>query len=73
MPDQKIIYIAKIWSMKSFLLETLPTDCDTILMSHLMKQVCMIVGIEKLNTTAYNPRKVRWLHACLTFYILLGA
>lgn len=36
-------------------LEALLSDHGTNLLSHLMHDVCAILGIQKLNTTAYHP------------------
>ena len=36
--------------------ETLLSDRGTNLLSHLMKDVCHPLGIDKLNTTAYHPQ-----------------
>ena len=35
--------------------EALLSDCGTNLLSHLMHDVCAILSIEELNTTAYHP------------------
>ena len=35
--------------------EALLSDRGTNLLSHLMKDVCKLLGIEKLNTTAHHP------------------
>ena len=35
--------------------EALLSDRGTNLLSHLMKEVCELLGITKLNTTAYHP------------------
>ena len=36
--------------------ESLLSDRGTNLLSHLMKDVCSLLGIKKLNTTAYHPQ-----------------
>lgn len=36
--------------------EALLSDRGTNVLSHLMKDVCNLLGIEKLNTTAYHPQ-----------------
>ena len=36
--------------------EALLSDRGTNLLSHLMRDVCELLGIEKLNTTAYHPQ-----------------
>ena len=36
--------------------EALLTDRGTNLLSHLMLDVCKLLGIKKLNTTAYHPQ-----------------
>ena len=36
--------------------EALLSDRGTILLSHLMKDLCEMLGIHKLNTTAYHPQ-----------------
>jgi hypothetical protein len=47
-PDQKTERIAKLLVEES--------DRGTNLLSHLMKDVCGLLGIEKLNTTAYHSQ-----------------
>ena len=36
--------------------ESLLSDRGTNLLSHLMKEICSMLGIIKLNTTAYHPQ-----------------
>ena len=58
-PDQKSIRIAKLLAEEVLPMfgvpEALLSDRDTNLLSHLMKDVCELLGITKLNTTAYHP------------------
>ena len=58
-PDQKSIRIARL------LVEVIPifgvpeallSDRGTNLLSHLMQDICEMLGIKKLNTTAYHPQ-----------------
>ena len=60
MPDQKTQRIAKLLVEEIIPLfgvpEALLSDRGTNLLSHLMKDVCGLLGIEKLNTTAYHPQ-----------------
>ena len=59
-PDQKTERIAKLLveELVPFfgVPEALLSDRGTNLLSHLMKDVCSMLGIEKLNTTAYHPQ-----------------
>ena len=59
-PDQKSIRIARLLVEKVVPLfgvpEALLSDRGTNLLSHLMKDVCEMLGIKKLNTTAYHPQ-----------------
>ena len=58
-PDQKAERIAKLLCEEIVPLfgvpEALLTDRGANLLSHLMLDVCALLGIEKLNTTAYHP------------------
>ena len=36
--------------------DTLLSDCGTSLLSHIMRDVCKLLGTTKLNTTAYHPQ-----------------
>ena len=59
MPDQKSIRIAQILAEEVVpfigVPEALLSDWGTNLMSHLMRDLCDLLGIKKLNTTAYHP------------------
>ena len=59
-PDQKAVRIAQLLSEEVVPMfgvpEALLTDRGTNLLSHLMKDVCSLLGIQKLNTTAYHPQ-----------------
>ena len=39
--------------------DTLLSDCGTNLLSHIMRDVCKLLGTTKLNTTAYHPQRDR--------------
>ena len=60
MPDQKTIRIVEILvkEMVPFfgVPEGLLSDRGTNLLSYLMRDVCALLGITKVNTTAYHPR-----------------
>ena len=60
MPDQKTERIVQILVDEVVLFfgvpEALLSDRSTNFLSHLMKDVCNLLGIEKLNTTAYQPQ-----------------
>ena len=60
MPDQRTDRIVKILVeeiVPNFgVLESLLSDRGTNLLSHLMLDVCQLLGIHKLNTTAYHPQ-----------------
>lgn len=60
MPDQKSKRIVQILVEEFIPLfgvpETLLSDRGTNLLSYLMKDICSLLGIEKLNTTAYHPQ-----------------
>ena len=59
-PDQKSIRIARLLVEEVVPLfgvpEALLSDRGTNLLSHLMKDVCEMLGVKKLNTTAYHPQ-----------------
>ena len=59
MPDQKSIRIAQILVQEVVPLfgvpEALLSDRGTNLLSHLMQDICTLLGIKKLNTTAHHP------------------
>ena len=61
-PDQKTERIARLLVEKVIpcfgVPEALLSDRGTNLLSHLMKDLCKMLGIEKLNTTAYHPQCV---------------
>lgn len=60
MPDQKAIRIVKILVEEIVPIfgvpEALLSDRGTNLLSHLMRDVCELLGIKKLQTTAYHPQ-----------------
>ena len=60
MPDQKSIRIAQILAEEVVpfigVPEALLSDWGTNLMSHLMRDLCDLLGIKKLNTMAYHPQ-----------------
>ena len=60
LPDQKAIRIAKVLVEDVIPLfgvpEALLSDRGTNLLSHLMKDLCQLLGVKKLNTTAYHPQ-----------------
>eukprot|EP00731_Ephydatia_muelleri_P015595 Em0009g19a len=59
-PDQKTERIVKLLTEEIVpffgVPEALLTDRGTNLLSHLMLDVCKLLGIKKLNTTAYHPQ-----------------
>ena len=59
-PDQKTHCIARLIVEHTVPVVGVPkallSDQDTNLLSHLMQDVCGLLGIEKLNTTAYHPQ-----------------
>ncbi len=59
-PDQKSVRIAQalVEEVVPFfgVPEALLSDRGTNLLSHLMKDICALLGIKKLNTTAYHPQ-----------------
>ena len=60
MPDQKSVRVAKLLVNEVIpqfgVPEPLLSDRGTNLLSHLMTDVCRLLGIKKLNTTAYHPQ-----------------
>ncbi len=58
-PDQKTLRLAKLIAEEVVpahgVPEALLTDRGTNLLSHLMRDLCELLGIKKLNTTAYHP------------------
>ena len=58
-PDQKASHLARLLAEEVIPLfgvpEHLLSDRGTNLLSHLMTDLCKILGIKKLNTTAYHP------------------
>ena len=58
-PDQQAIRIVNLLTEHIVpffgVPEALLSDRGTNLLSHLMLDVCKLVGIKKLNTTAYHP------------------
>ena len=59
-PDQKAVRIVKLLVEEVIPIfgvpEALLTDRGTNLLAHLMQDVCKLLGIKKLNTTAYHPQ-----------------
>ena len=59
-PDQKATHIARLLAEEVVpmfgVLEALLSDRGTNLLSHLVRDVCQLLGIVKLNTTAYHPQ-----------------
>ena len=59
-PDQKAIRLARLLVEEVVPIfgvpEALLSDRGTNLLSHLMKDLCKMLGIKKLNTTAYHPQ-----------------
>ena len=59
MPDQKTHRIAELLVTEVIPLfgvpEALLSDRGTNLLSHLMQDICKLLGIQKLNTTAHHP------------------
>ncbi|CAI8055578.1 Gag-Pol polyprotein [Geodia barretti] len=57
-PDQKAIRIARLVAEEIVPLfgvpDTLLSDREANLLAHVMKDVCELLGVKKLNTTAYN-------------------
>ena len=54
--DQKTATLMQLLVISLFSVpEALLSDRGTNLLSHLMHDVCAILGIQKLNTTAYHP------------------
>ena len=59
-PDQKAIRLARLLVEEVVpmfgVTEALLSDRGANLLSHLMQDVCKLLGIRKLNTTAYHPQ-----------------
>ena len=59
-PSQKALRIVKLLVEEAAPMfrvpEALLTDHGTNLLSHLMQDVCRLLGNRKLNTTAYHPQ-----------------
>ena len=57
-PDQKAIRLARAQEIVPLfgMPEALLSDRGTNLLSHLMKDLCEMLGIRKLNTTAYHTQ-----------------
>ena len=59
-PNQKSLCLAKLLVEEVVPLfgvpEALLSDRGANLLSHLMKEVCRLLGVKKLNTTAYHPQ-----------------
>ena len=60
MPDQKSLRIAELLVNEVIpqfgVTESLLSDRGTNLLSHLMTDVCRLLGIKKLNTTSHHPQ-----------------
>ena len=55
-PDQKSIQIARLLADEAVpMFEALLSDRGTNVLSHLMTEVCELLGVTKLKTTAYHP------------------
>ena len=58
-PDQKAERVVKLLCEEIVpffgVPEALLSDRGTNLLSHIMRDVCKLLGVEKLNTTAYHP------------------
>ncbi len=59
-PNQKAIQIVRLLTEEAIptfgVQEALLSDRGTNLLSHLMQDVCRLLGVKKLNTTAYHPQ-----------------
>ena len=59
-PDQNTIRLTKMLAEEVIplfgVLEALHSDPGTNLLSHVMQDLCKLMGIKKLNTTAYHPQ-----------------
>ena len=59
-PDRKALRIVKLLGEEVVPMfgvpEALLTGCGTNLLSHLMQDVCHLLGTKKLNTMAYHPQ-----------------
>lgn len=56
LPDQKTNRIVRILVEVIPFFEAILSDRGTNLMSHLMLDICKLLGIKKLNMTAYHPQ-----------------
>jgi len=60
LPDQRAVTIARVLVEEVIpffgVPESLLSDRGTNLLSHLMQELCTMLGITKLNTTAYHPQ-----------------
>ena len=63
-PDQKAVRVARLLAKEVIPLfgvpETLLSDRGTNLLSHLVQDLYKMLGIRKLNTTAYHPQCEGW-------------
>ena len=71
-PDQKAIRIAHLVAEEILPLFRVPdallSDRGANLLAHVMKDLCELLGVKKLNTTAYHPQcdgMVQWLNRTL--------
>ncbi len=59
-PDQKAIQIVRLLTEEVIptfgVPEALLSDRGTNLLSHLVQDVCRLLGVKKLNTTGYHPQ-----------------
>ena len=63
-PDQKAIRIVRLLTEEVVPVvgvpEALLSDRGTNLLAHVMQDTCELLGITKLNTTAYHPNAMAW-------------
>ena len=68
-PDQKAIRIARLLAEEVVPVigvpEALLSDRGTNLLAHVMLDVCSLLGITKLNTTAYHPQCNVMVNVCI--------
>ena len=59
-PDQKALRIAQLFAEEIVpffgVPEALLSDRGTNLLSHLVLNICKLLGVKKLNTTSYHPQ-----------------
>ena len=58
--DQTALTIAKLFVEQIVCRHGVPaqllSDCGAAFLSHLLTEICKLLGVEKLNTTAYHPQ-----------------